>query len=259
MINGIDKAVSPAGAYDLANGYGSINHYSGMTNDQHALVSICVDADQVIKSVRGDVGEKGSTIFPPLQPSDSVCVAYVEIKVNSGGTPKEIDDKHIFDQRTSQSVNTDETVSVSVDDQSTGFLFDKIANTGNVTATIKNPGANETIELNASGGSATVPPSILYTGTSDIDGLDVTTLYPSGILWVDSTADIAVRSLLNGQDKQIIRVISLSLKKTRISNNVGTADPIMVEGNADVIADKYGGATLIYNASKGNWYFIGIN
>ena len=259
LINGDSKAVTPAGVYDLANGFGSVDHYSGMTNDQHAIVTIYADSAEVIKSIRGNVGEKGSTIFPPLQPSDTVCVAYVEIKVNSGGTPKEIDDKHIFDCRTSPSINTDETVSVSVDDQSTGFLADKLSNNGNVTFTIENPGGNETIKADAPGGGGTVDPSILYTGTSDIDGLDVTTLYPSGILWIDSTADVAVKSLLNGQDKQIIKVVSLSLKKTRISNNTGVADPIMVEGNADVIADKYGGATLIYNASKGNWYFIGIN
>ena len=259
LINGIDKAVSPAGTYDLANGYGSVNHYSGMTNDQHALVTIYVDNAEVIKSIRGDVGEKGDTIFPALQPTDSVCIAYIEIKAGSGGTPKDIDNKHIFDCRTSPSINTDETVSISVDDQSTGFLFDKISSNGNVTATIENPGANETIKLDAPGGGSSVPPSILYTGTSDIDGLDVSTLYPEGILWIDSTSDIAVKSLLNGQDKQRIQVVSLSLKKTRISNNTGAAESIMVEGNADVIADKYGGATLIFNASKGNWYFIGIN
>ena len=230
-----------------------------MSNDQHAFVNIYVDSAEVIKSVRGTVGEKGDVIFPPLQPTDSVCIVIIEIKVNSGGTPKEIDNKHMNDNRDTVSVNTDETVSISVDDQSTGFLSDKISNNGDVQVTIENPGANETIRLDTTGGGSSVPPSILYTGTSDIDGMDISTLYPTGILWIDSTADIAVKSLLNGQDKQIIKVVSLSLKKTRISNDTGVSESIMVEGNADVIADKYGGATLIFNASKGNWYFIGIN
>ena len=66
-----------------------------MIDDQHALVSICVDNDQIIKSMRGDVAEKGEVAFPPLQPFNSVCVAIIEIKVDKNDIPKNIDNKHV--------------------------------------------------------------------------------------------------------------------------------------------------------------------
>jgi hypothetical protein len=258
LINGDDKAIASSGVYDLANGFGSVNHYSGMINDQHALVGIYVDTDEVIKSIRGDVGEKGQVIFPPLQPVDSVCIAEVEIKVNSSGTPKEIDNKHIFDCRTSPSLNTDETVSASVNDTTTGYLIDKISSSGNVAATIENPGGDEKIILNASVGGGGVDPSITYTGTANIDGLDVSSLSPSGILWINSTADIELRSLQGGVNNQVVRVINMTLKKLRFKIDTGTYQKIYTEGAADIIADKYGGQGLVYNSDSGHWHYVGV-
>ncbi|MCK5605903.1 hypothetical protein KAR91_28660 [Candidatus Pacearchaeota archaeon] len=258
-IEGISKAVTPAGAYNLANGYLSVDHYSGMVDDQHALVTLCVDVDEVIKSIRGDIGEKGEVIFPPVQPFNSVCIAIVEIKVDGSDNPKDIDNKHITDERNKTSINTDETVSVSADDQSTGYLADKITLTGNITGTIvPDVDGKEVLNLDVPAGSVALP-SILYEGITHIDGMDVAGLYPAGILWVDSIADINLQSLQNGQDKQMIHVVNLSLKKLRFENNNGTFESMIVEGNADLIADKYGGGTIIFNASKGNWYLAAIS
>ncbi|MCK5604949.1 hypothetical protein KAR91_23870, partial [Candidatus Pacearchaeota archaeon] len=257
LINGIQKSIALAGSYDLANGFGSVDHYSGMIDDQHAIVTIYVDSAQVVKSIRGDVGEKGSTIFPALQPPDTACVAYVEIKVDKNDLPKDIDNKHIFDCRTSPSINTDETVSISADDTTTGYLFDKISLAGNVVPTIVNLGGDEKIKLDAPSGSSVLA-SDTYAGTSHIDGYDVTSLYPDGILWIDSTADISIQSLQNGQDGQKLYIGNLSLKRLKFENNNGTYESLMVEGDADKTADKYGGGVLIFNASKGYWYYIGL-
>ncbi len=252
-IEGIGKTITPAGVYDLA------SHFTDMVDDQHALVSICVDNDEVIKSIRGEVAEKGEVASTPIQPYNSICLAIVEIKVDGSDNPKDIDNKHITDERNKTSINTDETVSISADDESTGYLADKITLTGNITGTIVPDGnGKEVLNLDVPAGSGVLP-SILYTGIIHIDGMDISTLYPKGILWVDSIADINLQSLQNGQDKQIIHVINLSLKKVRFENNNGTYDSIIVEGNADLIADKYGGGTIIYNASKGNWYLAAIS
>jgi hypothetical protein len=254
VINGHNKAIASNGVYDLSNGYSSVNHYSGMIDDQHALVSIYVDNDEVIKSLRGDVGEKGEVIFPPLQPADSVCIAEVEIRVDGSGNPKDIDDKRIYDCRTSPSLNTDETVAASVNSTLTSYLIDILSNNGNVNFTLENPGGAETIKADVpiDGGLT----SATYIGTSHIDGYDVSSI---DVLYVDSTADIEIQSLQNGTDNKIFRIINLSLKKVKFMNDNGTYESLMVEGNADVICDRYGGGTFIYNASKGNWYFIGIN
>ena len=250
-IEGAGKSISPAGVYDLA------SHYTDMVDDQHALVSICVDNDEIIKSIRGEVKEKGEVAPTPIQPYNSVCLAIVEIKVDGSDDPKDIDNKHITDERNKTSINTDETVSVSSDDQTTGYLADKISENSNVVLSIENPGLDEKLVITAPGGSSALP-SDTYTGTAHIDGYNVTPLYPSGVLWIESTADISIQSLQDGQDGQKLYVINLSLKRIKFENNNGTFESILVEGDADKTADKYGGGILIFNASKGNWYYTGL-
>jgi len=154
MINGVEYAIASNGVYDLENAYGSVDHYSGMVDDQHAFVSICVDADEVIKSVMGNIGEKGEPIFPAPHPLDSVCVALIEIKVDKNDNPKDIGNKQIDDERSTTSFNTDESVAISTDDLTSGHLFDKISTNGSVVATIENPGGDEKLILNSSGGTS---------------------------------------------------------------------------------------------------------
>lgn len=255
LINGETKAINPAGVYDLSNGFGSIDHYLGMTNDQHAIVTIYADAAEVIKSIRGDVGEKGSTIFPPLQPSDSVCIAYAEIKVDKNDIPKDIDNKHIFDCRTSPSLNTDETVSISADDQSTGYLADKISNNGNVQVTIENVGGNETIKLDATGGGGALP-SLEHTVDANIDGVDVSSIAPDGIFYSNMAGNRELRSLSGGVDNQRITLVNIAASTIKVKDTTGIGQMIKTDGSGDKTFGDFGGCILVYRASTGYWYLV---
>jgi len=150
LINGLMKTILTGGTYDLENGYGSVNHYSGLTSYQHALVGIYVDADLVIKSIAGTPAEKKDIADLPIIPVDSVCLAVVEIKVDNGANPKDIGKKQIEDCRTNINYGTDEFVKASADDTSTGHLIDKLSNNGNVTFTIENAGGDERIKADVS-------------------------------------------------------------------------------------------------------------
>ena len=258
LINGIAKSIATGGTYDLTNGYGAVNHYSDLTSYQHRFVLICVDVDEVIKSVSGPAADKSVTPDLPPLPDNTVCVAIVEVKVDSGAVPKEIKNKQITDTRNAPAFNTDELVSVSADDTTTGYLFDKISNTGDVTATIINPGGDEKIEFNSSGGSGGVFPSIDYTTLANIDGLDVTSLYPRGHIFCNAGGDIELRSLQGGQDKQIIILTNIGLDFVKIKNEAGTYQLCRCEGNSDTTMDRYGGITLVYHAATGFWYSVQI-
>lgn len=119
-----------------------------------------------------------------------------------------------------------------------------------------NTGADDYIKNKPAIGA--VLPSIDYTLTSHIDSLDVSYIYPNGLLFVDSTANLELRSLAGGLDKQTITVVNLSLKDLKIKNESGTSQMVRVEGNADRTMSKYGGLSLVYNSSKGYWYVSGI-
>lgn len=146
LINGELKVIATGGTYDLSNGFGGINHYSDLVTSQHAFVMLYVDATQVMKSVRGVVVEQDEVPTAPPLPADSVCLAVVEIKVNSSSAPKNIFQDEIADCRNTQSINTDEFVSISADDTTKGHLATKLVSDGNVTFTIQNPGSSETLK-----------------------------------------------------------------------------------------------------------------
>jgi len=154
LINGILKTVASGGIYDLENGYGSIDHYSGLTVDQHRFVTLYVDGDEVIKSVGGLASDKKEVPNLPTTPVDSVPISLIEIKMDKNTLPKDIKNKEITDTRNAPAFNTDEFVRVSSDDLGVGHLSDKLSNNGNVTFTIENVGGIETLKADASGGSS---------------------------------------------------------------------------------------------------------
>jgi len=147
MINGFIKTVATGGDYDLT------SHYTGLTSYQHAFVTIYVDGDEVIKSTRGPAADKYELPDTAAHIDDSVTLAFIEIKVDNGGLPKDIGNKEIQDARCYNNPNSDEFVKVSADDTTTGHLIDKLSNNGNISFTIENVGSNETIKADYSGSS----------------------------------------------------------------------------------------------------------
>lgn len=254
LINGVEKTIASSGNYDLENAYGSVDHYLGMVDDQHAIVIICVDDDEVIKSYRGDVVEKGETAFAPLVLDDTVCVAAIEIKVDKNDNPKDIGNKQITDTRHNISINTDMRVAISADDLSEGFLSDKLSNNGNVEFTIENAGGEETLKADAS----LAPIIIEYTTNAHIDGIDVSIAYPVGILMINTGSNREIKSFTGGLDGQILHIVNADDNDIKYKHQNGTYQKLRVEGKADKTQNDYGGATLVYNGTEGYWYVIGI-
>ena len=217
---------------------------------------ICVDVDEVIKSVGGPAADKNETPDLPPLADDTVCVAIVEVKVDSGAVPKEIKDKQITDTRNAPAFNTDELVSVSADDTTTGYLFDKLSNNGSVTFTVENVGGSETIKADAAGGGAM--PSLLYTTDANIDNVDVSSLFPTGILNVDIAGNREFRSLAGGVDSQVVIVANLGTNTLKAKNETGVGQQVRTEGATDKTIGDFGGFTLVYNASKGYWYMTSL-
>lgn len=251
LINGIDKTIASSGTYDLKNAYGSVDHYSGMVDDEHAFVNIYVDNDEVIKSERGAVGAKGEIIFPPLVQTDTVCIAVIEIKVDKNDLPKDIDNKKIDDCRSSVSVNTDEFVSVSADDLGTGYLSDKLSNDGNITFTIINPGADETLKADYSGSAM---PSMTRSTDANIDNLDVSSIAPVGILYTNMAGNRELRSLAGGTDGQIVILVNIIDSTIKVKHQSGAGQMIRTEGATDKTFGNYGGTRFVYHATTGYWY-----
>ncbi len=256
LIGSIAKEILTGGIYDLENDYLLADNYSTMIDDQHRLVGIYVDTDEVIKSVAGTIAEKTEVADLPVIPSDSVCLAIMEIKVDKNDNPKDIGNREIQDCRLLGSYGTDEFVSISADDTGVGHLADKLSNLGNVQFSIENPGGYEKIKADVAG--VGIPPSITYTTNSHIDGLDVSTLSPHGILFIDTGANRELKSLTGGVDKQMITVVNLDTSNLKIKNNMGIGQKLRVEGNAERTIGDFGGCTLVYSSSKGYWYVVGI-
>ncbi len=256
LINGVIQTIVSGGSYDLENGYGGTNHYTGLTSSQHRFVALCVDVDLVVKSIGGAAAEKNDVPDLPILPIDSVCVALIEIKVDGGSFPKSIGKKDITDTRNSPAFNTDEFVKSSVDDLGSGYLIDKLSNNGNVTFTLENQGGTETIKADTAGIS--VLPSIEITVNANIDGVDVSSLSPQGILYTNMSSNRELRSLVGGIDNQIVNVVNLAENNIKVKNNTGSFQKIRTEGGVDKTFGDYGGCTLIYNATSGYWFLCGI-
>lgn len=247
LINGVLKAIASSGVHDLT------SLYATLVNEQHAFVNIYVDNDEIVKSQLGDIGEKDDIIYPPLLPNDSVCIAVVEIKVDKSDNPKNIDNKHIDDCRHAPSVNTDEFVSISTDDTTTGYLSSKLSNNGTVKFTVENVGASETMKADYSPGGL---PSMEYSTDANIDNLDVSSIAPHGILYSSIPANRELRSLAGGVDNQVVHIVNLSTNTIKAKHLTGAGQQIYTEGAGDKTFGDYGGCTLICKDSY--WRLLSI-
>lgn len=73
----------------------------------------------------------------------------------------------------------DETAKVSSDDTTTGYLSDKIAAGDNITITVLNPGGNEQLEINSTGGGGGAPIDAKYVVSEANDDLTQEIVIPS--------------------------------------------------------------------------------
>lgn len=190
LICGILKTIASGGNYDMKNAYGSVDHYSGMVTEQHRFVLMYIDVDEVMKSIAGAIVEKNEVPDWPILPTESVAIALVEIRVDKSNNPKDIDNKRIDDQRQPASFNTDEFVSVSAEDITTGHLIDKLSNNGNVQFSIENPGASEKVVANASNADTNIyyaedSSDTSTNSTSYVERMSLTKVFLAGDYLID--------------------------------------------------------------------------
>lgn len=116
-------------------------------------------------------------------------------------------------------------------------------------------GGETTLHTHPSGGSL---PSLDYTTDANIDGFDVSSIAPYGILYVNTASNRELRSLTGGVDDQLLVVCNIATSDLKIKHQTGTYQQIRVENAADKTIGDYGGTTLVYNATEGYWFTVGI-
>jgi len=95
--------------------------------------------------------------------------------------------------------------------------------------------------------------------TSNIENLDVSSLSPSGVLFVNNATNRELRSLADGIDGDIIHLVHLSNADLKIKDPDGyTGQQIMPPGDSDRIMQDYGGCILVYSATLGQWVVTGL-
>ena len=156
FIDGVQYSMGAGGTTDMQS---PTDYYATMTNYQHRLVLLYVDSSGTMKTSAGAIVGKNDIASPPAIPASSLCIAIVELFVNSGGTPKDIEDKHIADCRQGFNVPANgDQLKISPDDTTKGYGEDKIVAGTGITINKLNPGANEQLEIvsTASGGGGQV-------------------------------------------------------------------------------------------------------
>ena len=152
MINGVNYTVTPGANYNLANGYGGVNHYTALSASQRSIVAIYVDTDHVIKSVAGAASGDPSPPMPSLI-TDTVWLAFIVIAKHSNGSPYNITPPDIMDCRVARRASVDEAAKISINDTSSGFLHSKLTDNGNVHFTKENADANESLKADVQFGA----------------------------------------------------------------------------------------------------------
>jgi len=104
-----------------------------------------------------------------------------------------------------------------------------------------------------------VLPSLTVTANANIDSLDITSLAPDGILFIDIVQNRDVKSFLGGVDGQRITISNLSVNNVKLKFENGIDEMFRTEGGVDQTVGDYGGFTVIYHAASGFWYATGIN
>jgi len=153
MVNGVIYTIASGGNYNLANGFGGVNHYTALSASQRAVVLIYVDTAQVIKSVAGASSSSSDPPMPTI-PADTVCLAFVLISKHSNGSSKNITPSNITDVRLSRRAHIDESAKISSNDISSGFLRDKLTDNGNVHFTKENADAAESLKADVQFGTS---------------------------------------------------------------------------------------------------------
>jgi hypothetical protein len=153
MINGVIYAIASGGVYNLANGFGGVNHYTALAAGQRAIVLIYLDVAQAIKSIAGTASSSAYPAMPAI-PVDTACLSFVLISKNNGGVAKNITANDLTDCRFARRAQVDEAVKVSANDTTSGFLQDKLSANGNVIFTKENTDANETLKADVQFGTS---------------------------------------------------------------------------------------------------------
>jgi len=185
LINGMTKTITSGGVYDLENGFGAVDHYTGLTSYQHRFVTLYVGTDQVVKSVQGPAADKKEVPDLPITPVDSVPIALIEVKVDNSAIPKDIGKKDITDTRNAPAYNTDEYVRVDADDTEAGHLADKLVNDGNVTFTVVDTAGVKTIKADVSGGGSSIKLAVQAYQLTTVTGISSDTT----VVWDDNEID----------------------------------------------------------------------
>ena len=145
IINGVQYSVATGGTIDMQS---PTDYYATMTNDQHRIVLLYADTNGNIGTVAGAIAGKNDIPDVPSLPADTICVSLVEIRVDGGGTPRDIVEKyHMTDCRQGFTAPSNgHQVFVSPNDTTAGYLRDSLTDNGNVTFTIENVGADESMK-----------------------------------------------------------------------------------------------------------------
>ena len=175
MINGTMYSIASGGTYNLASGFGGVNHYSALSSGQRAIVLIYADSAQVIKSVAGPSTSSCHPVRPDI-PVDTVALAFVQISKSSGGSSRAITPYNVTDARQARQPLNDELVKISATDTTSGFLGDKLTNNGSVRFTKENADANETLKADILATEVDSDATTTTTSTSDVlmSGMTVT-------------------------------------------------------------------------------------
>ena len=107
--------------------------------------------------------------------------------------------------------------------------------------------------------SGTVVNKMTVTPTAHIENLDVSSLSPFGILFVDNTVNYELKSLAGGSDGDVIQLVHINTGDLKLKRSDGyTGQQLQMPNDADDTLTKYGGCTLVYNSSKGYWFVTGL-
>jgi len=128
------------------------------------------------------------------------------------------------------------------------------AGTADQVLTSNGPGASPTFQNPASSVN-----KMTVTTSNHIENLDVSSLSPFGVLFVDNTSNKELKSLSGGTDGDVIILVHISDNDLKIKNPASyTGQEIQTPGDADRTLMDYGGCTLVYNSSLGFWVAIGL-